>query len=301
MEHSSSSASMSPRTTSMSTSALLVSPFASPTTSAGVATLLARLRALHAHLSSSEATGGYEVAVTAAWPAPGCRGGRQSPADPRLRPGHRPAGQDRPARRAGHRALCRSRPPEPRPVPDEQAQAWANSSPVGASSSTCSPPSRTGAACCVIGPAAPLDAHIAWLEEALRRLDHDLTTLVRSTPIWREADDLLRSVPGIGPVTACTLIADLPELGPPRSSPHRRPRRRGAFRPRQRHLPRPPHDRRRAAARPPRAVHGHARRHQTQSRDSGVPPASRDRRPARQGRHHRRHAQAAHHPQRDAA
>jgi len=58
-----------------------------------------------------------------------------------------------------------------------------------------------------------LEAHIAWLEEALRRLDHDLTTLIRSTPVWREPDDLLRSVPGIGPVTAGTLIADLPELG----------------------------------------------------------------------------------------
>ena len=58
-----------------------------------------------------------------------------------------------------------------------------------------------------------LDGHIAWLEEALRRLDHDLTTLVRATPAWREADDLLRSVPGIGPVTACTLIAELPKLG----------------------------------------------------------------------------------------
>lgn len=58
-----------------------------------------------------------------------------------------------------------------------------------------------------------LEAHIAWLEEALRRLDLDLTTLIRSTPVWRETDDLLRSVPGIGPVTAGTLIADLPELG----------------------------------------------------------------------------------------
>ena len=58
-----------------------------------------------------------------------------------------------------------------------------------------------------------LEAHIAWLEEALRRLDHDLTTLIRSTPVWRETDDLLRSVPGIGPVTAGTLIADLPERG----------------------------------------------------------------------------------------
>jgi transposase len=58
-----------------------------------------------------------------------------------------------------------------------------------------------------------LDAHIAWLEEALRRLETDLTTLIRSTPIWRDADDLLRSVPGVGPVTSCALIADLPELG----------------------------------------------------------------------------------------
>jgi transposase len=58
-----------------------------------------------------------------------------------------------------------------------------------------------------------LDAHIGWLEAALRRLDHDLTTLLRATPAWREAEDLLRSVPGIGPITATTLIASLPELG----------------------------------------------------------------------------------------
>jgi transposase len=36
---------------------------------------------------------------------------------------------------------------------------------------------------------------------------------MRSTPIWREADDLLRSVPGVGPVASCSLIADMPELG----------------------------------------------------------------------------------------
>jgi transposase len=47
-----------------------------------------------------------------------------------------------------------------------------------------------------------LEAHIAWLEDALGRLEADLTTLIRSTPIWREADELLRSVPGMGPVTS---------------------------------------------------------------------------------------------------
>ena len=58
-----------------------------------------------------------------------------------------------------------------------------------------------------------LEAHIAWLDDALERLEAELTTLIRSTPIWREADDLLRSVPGVGAVTSCALIADLPELG----------------------------------------------------------------------------------------
>jgi transposase len=58
-----------------------------------------------------------------------------------------------------------------------------------------------------------LEAHIAWLDDAISRVEADLTTLIRSTPIWREADELLRSVPGVGRVTSCALIADLPELG----------------------------------------------------------------------------------------
>jgi transposase len=57
------------------------------------------------------------------------------------------------------------------------------------------------------------DRHLAWLTDALKRLEADLAALIRSTPIWREADELLRSVPGVGAVTAGTLIADMPELG----------------------------------------------------------------------------------------
>jgi transposase len=55
--------------------------------------------------------------------------------------------------------------------------------------------------------------HISWLEEALRRADDDIDKAVRASPAWREQEDLLRSVPGIGPVTARTLLAQLPELG----------------------------------------------------------------------------------------
>lgn len=55
--------------------------------------------------------------------------------------------------------------------------------------------------------------HIAWLEEALRRANDDIDKAVRNSPAWREQEDLLRSVPGIGPVSARTMLAELPELG----------------------------------------------------------------------------------------
>ena len=58
-----------------------------------------------------------------------------------------------------------------------------------------------------------LKAHIAFLERELRMTDTDLGDMVRRAPAWRERDDLLQSVPGVGPVMSLTLLADLPELG----------------------------------------------------------------------------------------
>lgn len=58
-----------------------------------------------------------------------------------------------------------------------------------------------------------LKAHIAFLERELRMTDTDLGELVRKSPAWRERDELLQSVPGVGPVLSRTLLADLPELG----------------------------------------------------------------------------------------
>ena len=55
--------------------------------------------------------------------------------------------------------------------------------------------------------------HIRWLEQRVRDLDDDVTTRIHQTPVWRAKEDLLRSVPGVGPVLARTLLADLPELG----------------------------------------------------------------------------------------
>lgn len=58
-----------------------------------------------------------------------------------------------------------------------------------------------------------IEKHIAWLEEALRRSNDDIDKAVRASPVWRDKEELFRSVPGIGPVTARTLLAYLPELG----------------------------------------------------------------------------------------
>ncbi len=58
-----------------------------------------------------------------------------------------------------------------------------------------------------------LKKHIAYLDRELQTTETDLATLIRDSPVWRERDDLLQSVPGIGPVVAHTLLGELPELG----------------------------------------------------------------------------------------
>ena len=55
--------------------------------------------------------------------------------------------------------------------------------------------------------------HIAFLERELGRADAELEMTIRQSPLWRAQDDLLRSVPGVGPILSSTLLADLPELG----------------------------------------------------------------------------------------
>lgn len=69
-----------------------------------------------------------------------------------------------------------------------------------------------------LGPALPpvrrqLREHIQWLQRRLHALDEDLGRTLRESPVWREHEDLLKSVPGVGPVTTMTLVAELPELG----------------------------------------------------------------------------------------
>ncbi len=58
-----------------------------------------------------------------------------------------------------------------------------------------------------------IGAHIRWLEKELARTDGDLDEAVEASATFKENEVLLRSVPGVGPVLARTLLAELPELG----------------------------------------------------------------------------------------
>jgi transposase len=58
-----------------------------------------------------------------------------------------------------------------------------------------------------------IQRHIRWLEHEIDDTERGLTDSVRRSPIWRAKDDLLRSAPGVGPITSFTVLADLPELG----------------------------------------------------------------------------------------
>jgi transposase len=58
-----------------------------------------------------------------------------------------------------------------------------------------------------------IQAHLRWLSTELVRLERDLDDMIEQSPVWRTREELLQSVPGIGPVMSRTVLAELPELG----------------------------------------------------------------------------------------
>lgn len=103
--------------------------------------------------------------------------------------------------------------PEVRPLPDEQARhlsalvARRRQVIVMITAET----NRLKRAASVVR--GRIDAHIAFLESELADIDGQLAQAIKDTPVWREQDNLLRSVPGIGQATIVSLLSELPELG----------------------------------------------------------------------------------------
>ena len=61
--------------------------------------------------------------------------------------------------------------------------------------------------------AKEIDEHLLWLKRRIKGADTDLGKAIKSSPAWQAKADLLSSIPGVGPVTMVTLLAELPELG----------------------------------------------------------------------------------------
>ncbi len=55
--------------------------------------------------------------------------------------------------------------------------------------------------------------HIQWMKDNLEQLDRDLDDTIRSSPMWKDKDQVLRSTPGVGPVLSMTLLSEMAELG----------------------------------------------------------------------------------------
>lgn len=181
----------------------------------GLEELVARLHPLHPVVIVLEATGGYEIAVAGAL---GHAGLPVAVVNPRqIRDFARATGQLAKTDQLDARAsalFAEAVKPPPRPLPTDQAQALAElvTRRRQLSDMLVAEHHRAQQA------RAPhvrrqIDAHIRWLTKALDDQERDLRAMIRSSPLWREQDNLLQSVPGVGDVTAFTCIADLPELG----------------------------------------------------------------------------------------
>ena len=83
-----------------------------------------------------------------------------------------------------------------------------------------------------------LRTHIRWRERQRRAVDRDLDDTIQQSPVWRAKEELLRSVPGVGPIVSRTLLGELPELGQLNRRRIAAPRRSGPARPRQWHAAR---------------------------------------------------------------
>jgi transposase len=181
---------------------------------AGLTALVTELSQLRIALIVLEATGGYELPVAAALTAAGFAvvvvNARQ------VRDFGRATGQlaKTDALDAGVLArFAEAVRPEPRPMPDgltQELQGWLARR-RQLLEMVVAEEHRLGQASRSIRP--QIQQHIEWLRQQLRDSEGQLRRCVEQSPVWRTQEDLLRTVPGVGPVLATTLLADLPELG----------------------------------------------------------------------------------------
>lgn len=190
-------------------------PFTTTNDSAGHAQLLHWLRPLGVTLVVLEATGGLELPVAAFLSAADLPVAIVNPRQVRdfAKASGRLAKNDTiDAAVLAHFAEAIR--PQPRPLPDAQQQAFDALLSRRRQLIDMLTMERNRLSSCVDARVTlDLRAHLAWLERRLKRADDDLADAIAASPIWRVKDELLRSVPGLGPVASRTLLAAVPELG----------------------------------------------------------------------------------------
>ena len=189
--------------------------FAVPRDGEGRAELVRRLEVLPVEIVVLEATGGFETVAAAALAAAGLPLAVVNPRQ--IRDFARAIGQLAKTDALDAAAIARfaeAVKPQPRPLPDREAQALGEL----VSRRRQIVETMTAERNRRLHLTQPrllrgLDQVLAVLQAQLSELESDIDDAIRRTPAWREKEDLLRSVPGIGPAVARTLIAELPELG----------------------------------------------------------------------------------------
>ena len=180
----------------------------------GIAQLVEQLRALSPELVVMEATGGYETAAAMAIAAAGLRLAIVNPRQVRdfAKANGILAKTDRiDARVIAHFGVVIE--PQVSVLPEEEMRAL-NALLVRRAQLIGMRTQETNRL--ALAPSAmrkEIKVHIAWLDEAIDKLDIERTASLRRSPAWKAKEDLLRSLKGVGPVTASSLMAQLPELG----------------------------------------------------------------------------------------
>ncbi len=180
----------------------------------GIDAVLTRLESMTPSLVVLEASGGYERSVVAALAATMLPVAVVNPRQ--IHDFAKATGKLAKTDRSDAQALAHfgeAVRPEMRPVPDEQAREFAAIMARRRQVVGMIVAERNRMETAVSSVRERIEAHIGFLEAELSDLDHGLDKVIRESPVWREKDELLRSVPGVGPKVSSTLLADLPELG----------------------------------------------------------------------------------------
>lgn len=186
----------------------------SPTDEASLTTLVQQLEALRPTLIVLEATGGLEIPLAGALATAGLPMAVVNPRQ--VRAFARATGRLAKTDRLDAHVLAQFAEavrPVPRPVPDAVSQELTAVVARRRQLIEMLTAEKHRLSRAVVRVQPDIRAHIAWLEKRLGRVDDELATLIQRSPLWREQDDLLQSMPGVGPVLATTVLAELPELG----------------------------------------------------------------------------------------